>query len=100
MTMMRSALITVDRRCAGDDVADRRLVDGVELCGGLVQQRQAGLAQQRAGDRDALPFAARQGATAESDQCVRAVEKAARPALIVPAARGQQMAVIPDRNSN
>ena len=68
ITMIRSAMVTVDSRCATtstvvaggvrDRLAQGRLVDGVQLRRRLVEQQQARPAQQRAGDGDTLALAA------------------------------------------
>ena len=70
-TRMRSALITLDRRCARISVVrprhqpiqrllDHRLVLGIDRRQRFVQHQDRRVAQQRAGDGDALTLAARQ----------------------------------------
>ena len=104
-TTMWSAATTVDSRWAidqhraaggrpGDGVAQRLLVDRVELRRRLVEQQQARPAQQRAGDRDALALAARERGAALADGGVEAVGEP-RHELVEPVPRPAPRAARP-----
>lgn len=68
------------------DGGERRFIDRVEVGGGLVQQEQRGAGEQRAGEGDALAFAAGESAAAppmqaasrSSARCTRAIGRAPR----------------------
>ena len=58
----------------GDDVAaDRRVLNGIESAGHLVQDQQLGPADQRPGQRDALALAARQPCSLGADHGLHAL---------------------------
>ena len=80
-TAIRSASITVDRRCATpascgrassrrSACLDRTLGVGIDRRGGLVEEQDRGVLEHRAGDADALALAAREAGAARPDRRV------------------------------
>ena len=100
ITITRSASAIVERRCAitkrrapfhhlAQRALDLALGGGVDARGGVVEHQHARVGDDRAGDRDALALAARQGQAALADQRVVAVGQALDELVYLRALRRQ-----------